>query len=105
MGSIHYVNTTLANAFHRRIGTKDKSTLITLSVRNYDNMLQTRFCTYPEISNYLIEKFATGQAIDKIDAAIPRYMQPTTVMPESYIDDIFALFCRLVEVYGEKNNG
>lgn len=73
----HYVNETSANHNSRMCAT-DNSSPIAASVRNADNRSCKLRRSYPEVTKYLLEKFATIRAITEFDAAFLRYIQPVT---------------------------
>lgn len=51
--------------------------------------------------NYLLKKYATGQATAECDAAILRDMQPAIVFLQQCADDLVASSCTVSEIYDE----
>lgn len=65
-----------------------KSFSIAALMRNVDN----RFCkllqSYSDVANYLLQKFATDQAIAEFDSAILLYIHPANITLQQYPDDL-----------------
>lgn len=83
----HYVKNTLANGFNSPICAKNRSTPLVASVRSEPRSRKLLRCC-PEDVNYLLRKYATDQAIAENDAAILRYMQPSSMTPQQFADDL-----------------
>lgn len=56
---------------------------------------------YPEVVNYLVKKFANDRAFVKITSAILHYAQPTSMTAMRYVDDLYAKFCKVADVYDD----
>lgn len=58
-------------------------------------------CSYPEVVNYVLKKFANDKAIAEIDCTILRFSQPTSMTPMQYADDLYAKSSKVADAYEE----
>lgn len=56
---LHYVHKALANALDSRMCVEDRHTSIAASVRDQEPRSRNLLRSYPEVVNYMLEKFAT----------------------------------------------
>lgn len=56
--------------------------------------LKTLLGSYPEVVNYLLEKYVNDQAIANTYLAVLRYTQRASMVPMQYADDLYAKLCK-----------
>lgn len=57
--------------------------------------------SYPEVVKYLLKKFASDQAIAKMDPTILHYTQVAKMTLIRYTDDLYSMSCKMTDVYDE----
>lgn len=69
----------MASTLNSRICVQDRLALLAAYERNEQSLFSKVLQSYPEVINYLLEKYGTNQAIVKYDSVIRWYAQPTNM--------------------------
>lgn len=57
--------------------------------------------SYPDVVRYHFETYATDDVIAETDAALPRYIRPSTLSPVQYAEALVTTSLRCKELYNE----
>lgn len=97
-----FINKTLANALNNLIRAEDLWSPFPACVRNEEQEASKLLRFYPEVVNYMLKKYTTGQATAENEGAIQRCVRSPNMTLRQHADDLIAKSCKSIDVNDER---